>query len=430
MLNINSPTVQQMLKNTPQGFGNMPTYSGNGPTITSETIAVPRSELNAQQQNQQMPFPSPKEMLAMQGQNNIYNPAYFGSNNYYQPQMQPVYNYGYQDIYQQPQPMMPNNYYSQYQVTSNNYMTNGIYNNPNISREFNNYYNPYMGQGTYYGNQSYPYQQQQQYYYPTDQETLDTIEIAANNGLSYYEQLKEESSLFKHLSRITSKNLERSEEDAKACEEYFTIYDRTPKQEDMIVYQAIPALSISVKCGDEVLYENIEKPKPMLDPYRIDNDVRYIDNIKQLSAMKKINLANKLNQLYIQAPERMIDNMDLASFFNTGAGVLMADNLNRQLYYQSLQQVKNSYDQKMFRNRLFKNNGLRGKEEIGAVERFTGRYGIMPDGRPVSPGHDPAIATCFSYDPKTGQYSVTAPNFISDKVDRARSAFLSSLEKQ
>ena len=65
MLNINSPTVQSMLRNTPQGFGNIPIYSGNGPTITTETIAVPSQEQqNINGTNQfQTPFPSPKEML-------------------------------------------------------------------------------------------------------------------------------------------------------------------------------------------------------------------------------------------------------------------------------------------------------------------------------------------------------------------------------
>lgn len=37
MLNMNSPTVQAMLNNTPQGFGNMPVYFGNTPTVI-ETV--------------------------------------------------------------------------------------------------------------------------------------------------------------------------------------------------------------------------------------------------------------------------------------------------------------------------------------------------------------------------------------------------------
>ena len=118
MLNINSPTVQSMLRNTPQGFGNIPIYSGNGPTITTETIAVPSQEQqNINGTNQfQTPFPSPKEMLMNGGQNTIYNPTSFVPQG---------------TMYSQPQ----------YGYNTGGYV--GGY-NPNISSAFNGYYNPYM----------------------------------------------------------------------------------------------------------------------------------------------------------------------------------------------------------------------------------------------------------------------------------------------
>ena len=52
----------------------------------------------------------------------------------------------------------------------------------------------------------------------------------------------------------------------------------------------------------------------------------------------------------------------------------------------------------------------------------------MPDGRPVSPGNDPAVAESFSYNPNTGQYTITAPNFIQNRMEQARQSFIRSLE--
>ena len=74
-----------------------------------------------------------------------------------------------------------------------------------------------------------------------------------------------------------------------------------------------------------------------------------------------------------------------------------------------------------------KDEGGKGKWRVSASARFTGRYGVMPDGRPVSPGHDPSVAESFSYNPSTGQYSVTAPNFIANRMEQARARFIQSI---
>lgn len=396
MLNINSPTVQSMLRNTPQGFGNIPVYSGNAPTITTETIAVPSQEqqnINGTQQFQ-TPFPSPKEMLMNGGQNTIYNPTSFVPQGTMYPQQQ----YGY-----------------------NNRYVGGY--NPNISSAFNGYYNPYIGYGTYGG---YGYQQPPQQYVPMDQDTMDRMEAAQLNGVSYDQQLHEESNLYKTISRIVSKNLNRTEEEAKECENAFEIYNKYPQQEAP-KRKEMKFMKVSVYVnGEEVVAAN--SPEKIAVRHDYNRNAQYVEQMKSVQAMRLAAAANRMNQMYEQAPERMFDKMDLLDFFNKGAGVLMADLLNRKLYIQNTTMAAHSYDKANFRKRLLENNGLRSKEQIGAVERFTGRYGIMPDGRPVSPGIDPSIATSFSYDPKTGQYSVTAPNFISDRIERARSAFIRSID--
>lgn len=372
MLNLNSPTVQAMLGNTPQGYGNMPVYFGNTPTVTQ--TMQPTNGV-------QTPFPSPKEMIAQGGQQMIYNPT----------------------------PFAPRNIVGGY--------------NPGYNAGFAGYSNPYMGYGTYggYGNYGYGYIAP-----PPDQDSRERLELAMMNGLTYEEQLQEESNLYKTISRIVSKNVGRTEEEADRCAAAFDIYCKYPKQEE-ISRREIKPMHIRLKIGDEVVAEM----NPGTTTIREQDYVRNASFVEQMKYRQDWNETEKVkrnNQLYERAPERMFDNTSMLDFFNSGAGVLMADSLNRTLYQQSISRTSQVYDRDNFRQRLLKNNGLRSRDQMKAVERFAGRYGVMPDGRPVSPGHDPAVATSFSYNPKTGQYDVTAPNFIRDRLERARESFIRSID--
>lgn len=372
MLNINSPTVQDMLRRTPQGFGNMPVYYGNTPTVTTETVQASPS-------NMQMPYPSPKEMIGNNYGQTVYQPTQF--------------------------------------VPNNNYV--GGY-TPDMS-VFNGYSNPYMGYGTYdgYGNNNMVYM---------DDDARETMEVAMENGLTYEEQLECDSRLYKTMSRIVSKNMNRTEEEAKRCEEAFSIYDKRARmQQEQDVRESKPLdLRVQIVCGDEVIADSETKD------LRIQNYTQnslYAESIKQRSQINKVNRENMMIQMYMNAPERRYDNMNLVDFFNKGAGVLYSNMELERLNRQRSRRVSEIYNKEGFRQRLLKNNGVRGKEEMKAVERFVGRYGVMPDGRPVSPGHDPAVAMSFSYDPNTGQYSVTAPNFIRDRLEMARDSFIKSIDK-
>ena len=71
------------------------------------------------------------------------------------------------------------------------------------------------------------------------------------------------------------------------------------------------------------------------------------------------------------------------------------------------------------------NNGI--TPNAAAIARYTGRYGYMPNGRPVTPGLDPSIAQSFSYDEKTKTYLVSPPNFIRNKLEEARDRFVQTL---
>lgn len=357
-MNLNSPTVQAMLNNIPQGIGNMPVYFGNDPSVS-------------QFQQQATPYPSPKEMLIQGGQASVYSPTQF----------------------------MPNNIVGGY--------------NPGYQAAFNSYSNPYL---------NYNYQ----FYYPMDEDSRDRLEAANNNGLTYDEQLENESNLFKTLSGIVSKNVGRSKEDAEKCAESFSIYCKHPT-EDLNQYKAIKPMHIQLKEGDDVVADMTPETTTIrTQDYR--RNIMYVDQMKSRQVMIDHARVANINSMYDRAPERMFDKMDMLDFFNNGAGVIIADSLNRELHMQNISRTGQLYDRDGFKQRLLENNGLKSKTQQKAVERFVGRYGMMPNGTPVSPGHDPAISSSFSYDATTGQYNVVAPNFIRDRLERARESFIRSID--
>lgn len=402
MLNMNSPTVQAMLNNTPQGFGNMPVYYGSAPVVT-ESVEPVQSQQRA---NIQQPFPSPKEMISQGGQNMIYAPTSF----------------------------QPRNIVGGY--------------NPGFQAAFAGYSNPFMGYGySGYGNTMYPnnygYMMNMGFVSPPDEDSRQRLEAAYMNGYvdmcegdlvkAYDMQLVTESELYKKISRTVSKNLGRSEEEAKQCEEAFSIYNKYKRPEEETKKKPT-VIHIKLKIGDEVVADCNPAATEVKDQAVAQRpkqnyaaNVQYIDYFRMQNAIREANNISKCNMLYNNAPERQFDTTDLYDFFNYGAGVIMADSLNRELNDQRMRNVGKAYNNEAF-HKLLVNNGLRTKNQVKAVDRFCGRYGIMPDGRPVSPGHDPAVATSFSYDPKTGQYNVTAPNFIRDRLEHAREVFIKSID--
>lgn len=374
MINMNSPTVQMMMNQMPQGIGNIPIYYGNNPTIVESTT---------QQSPQQSttPYPSPKEMIL----NGV----------------------------SQPIPFAPRNIVGAY--------------NPGYNAMFNGYSNPYMNYGSYGGYSNlYGYQP----LIPMDDDARDRQMRADINGLTYDEQLEEDSNIYKTMSRIVSKNLGRSEEEAKECEDAFNIYNKHQSQEDFRK-KKIESLHVQIKVGDDVLADF--DPKTTQLKVRNISDYHYnsiaVENMKTREMFDKVNRINKMNYLYNSALERNFDNMDLVDFFNNGAGLLMSDTLIKEMNQKMISGISQMYDRDTFKERLLENNGIRSKKKMKAIERFAGRYGVMPDGRPVSPGTDPAVAESFSYDPKTGQYNITAPNFIQNRIEQARASFFKSLNE-
>ena len=362
MLNVNSPTVQAMMNNIPQGVGNMPVYFGSAPTITQET-----------QQPISTPYPSPKEMLIQSGQQNIYQPTTFGRN------------------------------------------IVGSY-NPAFDMMFNGYSNPYMGG---YVN---PYPAM-----PMDPDTRLTYEMACYNQITYQEQLTMESNIYKAMSRVVSKSLNRSEEEAKKCEAKFDIYDRTKVNTEEVYYRKpTKMMRVTITFSDGHKKECDPDKRGYYRPQYVTRPDIF-SAIEQRAKAIKDGISRMFENMHSSAVERKMDNLDIIDFFNNGIGSIISKIRDYELDMQLKTNSSFMYNRNKFKDNLLKNNGYKVKDRVSAIERFTGRYGVMPDGRPVSPGHDPSVAESFSYNPSTGQYSVTAPNFIANRMEQARARFIQSI---
>ena len=360
MLNINSPTVQAMMQNVPQGVGNMPVYFGSTPVVSTE------------QQPISTPYPSPKEMLMQSGQQNVYAQTTFAPRN----------------------------------------MVGGY--NPGFDAAFGGYVNPYMG----YGYSGYGFNPM----IPLDDETRLTLALAEANGLDYNEQIKMESELYKTMSRITSKNCDRTEEEAKHFEKYFDVKEKNPQVQQPYYRKPIQPMHIQIMEGDNVVAD-MQPNSGVI----ICTPSEVFDNMRARDMMVKNTTIQNFNNLYNNASERRMDDVDMLDFFNQHAGSLLMEDIEYRLRMQAYTNSALVYNKELFQ-KLLNNNGIKSRSQRNAIDRFVGRYGVMPDGRPVSPGHDPEVASSFSYNPNTGQYSITAPNFISDRLEKARQSFISSLD--
>lgn len=393
MLNLNSPTVQAMMRNSPNGFGNMPVYYGNTPQVQTATIQPQQQQ---QQTQFQSPYPSPKEMLTQQGQQTIYQQTSFAPS---------------------PVPYPPN-------VVG---MAHPGY-NPNP------YMNYAQNPAAYYQPQ-YPYYGYQQQYVPMDEETRITLEAATNNGVTYEEQVETESRLYKIMSRIASKQLGRSEEEAKEYENKFNVIDKEEERRKALQNQyetrkkKRTVMKVSIVCGEEVIASRTSEQNQEFANDRLESNVVRIEQAEKAKAVRDANRDYAFCVMHNQAIERKYDNTDMLEYFNGGG----ASEVSLAIQQQKLRAfnstlIGKTYDSDTFRARLLKNNGLRSPGQQKAVEKYVGRYGYLPNGIPISPQHDPGMSECFSYNPQTGCYDVTLPNYMSKAFEGARSRFLRSLD--
>ena len=400
MLNINSPTVQSMLANTPLGLGNIPIYNGASPTITTETIQNPIQHQNSQ------PYPSPKDMVLESG---FYQPTQFAPSPTMQGDMinRTPFLGGYAIQYSQPTGMGYSQPYNPYVGGLNNQY--GQYNNYNQFGYYNNMQPMYI-----------------------DQQTRYTIEAAYESGISYSDQIVQESTVYKMLSRACSKVLGRSEEETKAHEKYFDIVDRyanTRKQSNGYAQPQertpVKTLQVQIIKGDEILADSTNNSRDFYP-----QSIEYMNGLFRQSEIVEKQMEDTRIKMYNNAPERRMDNMSMFDFFNHGYEELVAYERQISFLRQKARGVNLLYDRNGYRKRLFENNGIKDKFSRGSSSEpyiIHGRYGVMPDGRPTSPGVDPSIAESFSLNTKTGQISISPPDFLTNRFERARNTFVESI---
>lgn len=374
MYNMNSPTLQAMLQNTPQGVGNMPMYSGSTPTITTS------------QQQINTPYPSPKDMVIQSGQQAIYAPVGFGN-------------------------PYPQNIVGGY--------------NPNFQHPaFNGYSNPYMGYGTYGGGYYYPQQ------YVTEEMRI-TAEVAEMNGLTYNEQIQLQIKMNQRLSAFVNKSLGTSEEEIEERRDSWDpniIRSKIQQKNEVIVKKReSKPMHVLIKCNDEVVADIAPDDTDSKDRVLLNSET--ITRAEQIEMNEKIRRKQIYQQMYNSAPERLADNMDIGELFTGGLSYVMSVKEMQNIRMQRLINSANVYNREKFKERLFNNNNMKTRKQKNAIDRYVGRYGVMPNGRPVTPGLDPSVAQSFSYNTSTGQYEVKPPKFISNMLETARQSFIATLNE-
>lgn len=379
MLNINSPTVQAMMNNLPQGVGNMPIYFGNQPQVTTE---VTQQQPVQNSTGFSTPYPSPKDMVMQAGaQHQAYYPTTF--------------------------------------IPQNGYV--GGY-NPGFQTAFQNYSNPYMGYGSYMGygmmgglNPALMDDMSRAVYYN-----------AMANSMSYEDQLKNDELLYKSISKIVSKGLGRTEDESKRAEATFDIIKPEPVQNTLYQVRPHNPMQVSLVRGDQEVLPVVETRAldPMINSQTIDSVTRTVDMMMREQYQKESTFA----LLHQNAPERMFDDKPFMYFMNNAGGPIYADYADRVLRMQKYgSNAKALYNAQEFRKKLLENNGIQTRSQINAIDRFASRNGILPNGMPVSPQHDPSIASSFTYNPATGSYDIKPPGFIRDRLEAARQRFINSI---
>lgn len=389
MLNMNSPTVQAMMQNVPQGIGNMPVYYGNTPVVTSE---------------QQTPYPSPKEMLMQTGEQNIYTPTSM------QPSL-PYFNatsqYG--------------NYYNPYIGMQQQQQYVGGY-NPGYNAAFSGYVNPYMGYGySGFGYGAVPVNQ-----FVSEEQKHNQM-LADENGVDYDEQLRNESELYKKMVRLAGQSTGMSEEEIQKAEAYYEPYKKTVDTAGVRLpyYFRTPIqhLQVVIDKGDGIEIEiNNTEVENYMQPRELE--VKVEQNFKMKESYQKC-----YQDMYNAASERKADSADLVDFFNNYAARIMMESLENRVRLEAMTMSSRMYNSEKFLTLLKNNGGLKTKAQERAITKLIGRYGVMPNGEFVSPSHNPAVAQSFTMDPRTGQLEITAPNFIRDRLEKARTSFIRSIDE-
>ena len=369
MINMNSPTVQYIMNNTQYGQGNF------------NPAAIPFQQVNPGTARMQSPFPSPMEMS--QQQNNLFA----GYSN-------PYFNLG----------------------TSQPYY--------GFNQSINPFISPY---GTGYG-----YQRDDTFdgYNPYDADSKAVMASAMQNGISYKDQLANESEILRACARLVKKSLGASEEEIKKAEERYEIKTiggpkkEYYKRESKMIHVYLENEDGDIKDPFSNKSEDLIRREIELCP----RNVKQVENDEKYISACRVAKHNRAIYLYNNSINRKADNMDLLQILNQfSANWTIQDELDRTREQQrkAVGLLYNRDEYRKLQQKLAANNGgysnafgaARARREQQRM--LHGGYGYMPGGIPTTPGRE-YIGSSFSLDPKTGALNVECPQVFKDRIQAVK----------
>lgn len=307
---------------------------------------------------------------------------------------------------------------------------------------YNNIYNPYQYNGIY-GGINNPYynaynmqleQQRKMYegYNPNIESSRLIMQSALDNGVSYLEQLNNESNVYKTISRAVSKSCGLSEDQIKERESFYDIINIglqsksmfDPKEDEEFVVDAVLAR------GDEIIVDSsINKKSDIVKKMQMCaqeaiNVMRTEINLENQRIMKIL----RMNNLFDNSINRKADNMSLYEVLNSFACNWSIRNQDEELIIQRRKNIGKLYNREEFKKlqqRL--NNGavyegfaerLRGTAQQKQMEQddiIRGGYGYLPGGIPTTPGRE-WIGSSIGYNPQDGSINIQCPDFLKQQL--------------
>lgn len=264
-------------------------------------------------------------------------------------------------------------------------------------------------------------------------EAYSYFEINTRNRVNFASQLRTQIALCKQIVWMCNYD-DKSKEEIEALEK--SLFDPDPYPEvkneevdnrytaDKQNYDYIPVWNATLDEETKVITLTPETD-PVKRKKRIEADRRkYCGRVNNYELIKfqqnKIMQQRQFENIRDSAPERMFYGVGGDAYLYGNAfseiGLMYKMAEIRSLHRRDIRKI---YNPDGFMSYLRDNTNYNFNQEREThIGRIYGSYGVMPDGRPVSPGNNPNIAKSFSYDPQSGQMFLTCPeNFDDFKTD-------------
>lgn len=326
MYNINSPIVQELLKNTPSGgMGNMQFYNGPAPRLEMAPMPSPSGGMiNVS------PYPDPYNMITG-----------IGMQNYAMPYNAPIMGSG---------------------------VTQGIYRDINQPIQgglpIQGYYNPYMGIGTSFG--TGPSYFPSQYVSPEDMAAkMEGFANAAEkmvNDFNISKMISKAAYIGAGLDKETINKIMEAKD-----KQFSKDIDNFRENQNNRGYNPIslngyisnnrsqkPTFKTVIKRGDTIIaeYDPNKNNNVYINPNRVDAIMTGLEMSRREREMKDAYMA----QMHATAVERELDHEDSIDFFNHGINIV--HHRDKEIEYDKIMRnSKRLYDSDKFKQQLIENHG-------------------------------------------------------------------------